>query len=57
MVKNLPANTGDMGLIPGLERFPGERNGNHSRISCLGNPINRGVWQSPPWGHKESVMT
>ena len=23
MVKNLPANAGDVGLIPGLERFPG----------------------------------
>ena len=31
MVKNLPANAGDvrnMSLIPGLERYPGEGNGN-----------------------------
>ena len=28
MEKNLPANTGDMGLIPGLGRSPGEGNGN-----------------------------
>ena len=35
MVKNLLANAGDMGLIPGLGRSPGEGNGNvatHSRI-------------------------
>ena len=27
MVKNLPANRGDVGLIPGSGRFPGEGNG------------------------------
>ena len=28
MVKNLPANAGDVGSIPGMGRFPGEENGN-----------------------------
>ena len=28
MVKNLPANSGDVGLIPGSGRFPGKGNGN-----------------------------
>jgi len=28
VAKNLPANAGDSGLIPGLGRTPGERNGN-----------------------------
>ena len=28
VVKNLPANAGDAGLIPGSGRFPGEGNGN-----------------------------
>ena len=28
MVKNLPANAGDMGWIPGSGRSPGEKNGN-----------------------------
>ena len=28
MVKNPPASEGDMGSIPGLGKFPGERNGN-----------------------------
>ena len=32
MVKNLPANAGDMGSVPGLGRSPGEGNGNHSSI-------------------------
>ena len=31
-VKNLPANAGDMGLIPGFGRSPGEGNGNHSSL-------------------------
>ena len=32
VVKNLPANAGDVGLIPELERSPGEGNGNPLRI-------------------------
>ena len=42
--KNPPANTGDMGSIPGLERFLREGNGNPLQNSCLGNPMNRGAW-------------
>ena len=38
MVKNLPANAGGMGLIPGLGISPGERNGNPLQYSCLENP-------------------
>ena len=41
VVKNLPANAGDMGLIPGLKRLPGEGNGNALQCSCLGNPMGR----------------
>ena len=33
-------------LIPGLERSPGEGNGNPLQYSCLGNPMNRGAWQT-----------
>ena len=44
MVKNLPANAGDMGLISGLGRSPEEGNGNQLQYSCLGNPIDRGAW-------------
>ena len=46
VVKNLPANTGDAGLIPGSGRFPGEGNGNLLQYSCLGNTMDRGPWQA-----------
>ena len=41
MVKNLPANAGDMGSIPGLGKSPGGGNGNPLQYSCLGNPTDR----------------
>ena len=43
MEKNLPANE-DVGSVPGLGRSPGEGNGNPLQISCLENPMDRGVW-------------
>ena len=46
MVKNLPANAGDLGLIPGLGGSPGEENGNPLQFSCLENPMDRGAWQA-----------
>ena len=67
------ADARDMGLIPGLGRFPGGGNGNPLQDSCLGNPMNRGAWicsmrnrsmgsaksqrNYDPWGCKESDMT
>ena len=47
MVKNLPVIAGDIrdrGSISGLGRSPGEGNGNPLQYSCLGNPMDRGVW-------------
>ena len=41
MVKNLPANAGDAGSIPGSERYPGEGNGDPFEYSCQGNPMDR----------------
>ena len=35
-LKNLPANAGDTGSIPRLERSPGEGNGNPFQYSCQG---------------------
>ena len=40
MVENLPANAGDVGLIPRLGRAPGEGNGNSFHY-CLGNSMDR----------------
>ena len=50
MVKNLPANAGDMGLIPGLRRFPGEGDSNQLQDSCLGNPMDRRAWPATVYG-------
>ena len=47
LVKNPPANardTGDTGLIPGLGSSLGGGNGNTFQCSCLGNPMDKGVW-------------
>ena len=53
VVKNLPANTGDVGLIPRSGRSPEEGNGNPPQYSCLGNPRDRGAWLGySPWGWK-----
>ena len=58
VVKNLPANAGDVGWIPGSGRSLGEGNGNPLQCSCLGNPVDRGAWQATILGgHKESDMT
>ena len=43
IVKNLYANAGDPGSIPGLERFTGEGNSNPVQHSCLENSKNRGA--------------
>ena len=58
MVKNLPANAGDLGLIPGTGRSPGEGNDNPLQNSCLGNPMDRGTWWAVVHGFgKESDTT
>ena len=49
-VKNLPANAGDTGLIPGLGRSPGEGNGNPLQYFCLENSMDRGAWQATVHG-------
>ena len=46
MVKNLPASEGDMGLIPGSGRSPGEGSGNLLQYFCLDNPMDRGAWRA-----------
>ena len=46
MVKNLPASAGDVGLIRGSGRSPGEGNDILLRYSCLENPMDRAAWQA-----------
>ena len=44
MVKNLPADIGDVGLIPGLGRSPGEGHGNPFQYTYMENFMDRGAW-------------
>ena len=46
VVKHLPANAEDTGLIPGLGRSPGEGNGNRLQYSGQKNAMDRAAWQA-----------
>ena len=58
VIKNIPANAGDtedMGTIPGSGRFPGEGSGTPFYSSCLGNPMDRGVWPAQSMGSQRGI--
>ena len=58
MVKNLPANAGDIrnpGSIPGVGRSPGEGHSNPLQYSCLESPMDSTGYS--PQGRKESDTT
>ena len=58
VVKNLPANKGDMGLIPEQGRSSKEGNGNPLQYSCLEKSNDRGAWQATVYEvTKESYVT
>ena len=57
VVRNLPANAGDEGSIPGLGRSSGEGNGCPFQYSCLENLIDRGALQATVHGVAESDTT
>ena len=58
VVKDLPANAGDLDSIPGSGRSPGEGNGKQLQYSYLENPLDRGAWRAAVHGvTKESDMT
>ena len=61
MVKNLPANTGDIrdtGSIPGLGRSSGGGNGNPTPVFLPGKfHGRRSLAGYIPWGHKELDTT
>ena len=57
-VKNLLANPGEVGVIPGSGRSPEEGSGNPHHYSCLGKPYGqRSLAGYSPWGCKESDTT
>ena len=53
-VKASACNVEDLGLIPGLGRYPGEGNGNPLQYSCLVNPMDGGAWWSTVHGVTKS---
>ena len=56
--KESTCNAGDLGLIPGLGRYPGEGHGNPLQYSCLENPHRqRSLVGNSPWGHKETRLS
>ena len=57
MLKNPPANAGDIGnvgSIPRWGRSPGEGNGNPLQYSCLEDPMDRGAWRATVHGVAKS---
>ena len=48
--KESACNAGDLGLIPGSGRSPGEGNSNPFQYSCLENLMDRGDWQATVHG-------
>ena len=57
VVNNLSCNVGDSGSpdsILGLERSPGEGNGNPLQYSCLENSMDRTGWQATVHGIAKS---
>ena len=54
MVKNLPANAGDLDSVSGLGRSLGRGNGNPLQYSCLENSMDRGAGQAEAHGDVKS---
>ena len=52
--KQSACNVEDLGLVPGLGSFPGQRNGNPLQYSCLGSPMDREAWQATLHGVAKS---
>ena len=57
VVKNSHANAGDVGLILGPGRSPGEGSGNPFQYSHMENPMDIGAWQATVHGVEELDMT
>ena len=58
VVKNPPTKVGDLGSIPGSGRYPRKGIDNPLQYSCLGSPMDRGVWWATVHGvAKESDTT
>ena len=54
--KESACNAGDLGLVPGLERSPGEGNGYPLQYSCLQDSMDKGTWQTTVRGVAKSLI-
>ena len=52
--KESACSAGDLGLIPGLGRYPREDNGNPLQYPCLENHMGRGAWWAAVHGVAKS---
>ena len=52
--KESACNAGNLSLVPGLGRSPGEGNGSPLQYSCLENPMERGAWRATVCGVAKS---
>ena len=52
--KQSACNTGDLGLISGLETSPGEGNNYPLQYSCLETLMDRGAWRAAVYGVTKS---
>ena len=52
--KESACSAGDLDLIPGSGRYPGEGNNNPLQYPCLENPMDRGAWQDTVQGVTKS---
>ena len=57
IIKNSPANVGDVCSIPGLGRSPGVGDGNPLQYSCLANSMARGAQWATVHGLTKSDRT
>ena len=57
VTKEYAYNAGNLSLIPGLGRSPGEGNGYPLQYSCLENPMDRFLWVVTVQGVAELEMT
>ena len=57
VVKNSPANAGDMSCIPGSGRSPAEGNGNAFQYPCVENPMDKGAWYALVHGVAKKLDT
>ena len=54
VINNLPANAGDLGSIPGLERSPGKENNSPLQHTFLEKSMDRGAWWATVHGVTKS---